>query len=371
VLKKISLIWLVLCVIVLTVSAQQADDEQADDITRVCMVLNIGRVDDGTFNQAAYEGMQAAASDFGLEDTIYLVSEDASDWGENIAQCIEDGYQVIITVGFQMQGVTTEAAEANPDIYFIGVDHNLHDGPPNYVGIQFREDEAGFLMGYLAGLVTESHIVGGIYGIDFNVLRRFRNGFEQGVAYAAQERGVEIEVLGEYHDSFDDPEAGATTAAQFMRRGADVIFGAAGPTGSGGILYAAGEGVWVIGVDQDEYYTTFQGGEVKGAEYLISSALKRVDVGVYDMLVLLLEGRFDEFPGGSNYVLSTENFGISFANPHEAAIPDEIYDKVAQVEEMLAYGEIQTGVDLETGDLIEDLQADDQTEDNTENTSDD
>lgn len=345
---------IVLVLSLLTISAVNAQEDE--DITRVCMVLNIGRVDDGTFNQAAYEGMQAAASDFGLEDTIYLVSEEESDWGDNIAQCLEDGYQVIITVGYQMQAVTTEAAEANPDVYFIGVDHNLSDGPENYIGIQFREDEAGFLVGYLAGLVTESNIVGGVYGIDFNVLRRFRNGFEQGVAYAAAEREIEIEVLGEYHDSFDDPEAGATTAAAFMRQGADVIFGAAGPTGSGAILYAAGEGVWVIGVDQDEYYTTFDGGEVDGSEYLITSALKRVDVGVYDMVILLLEGRLDEFPGGSNYVLSTENFGISFANPHEAAIPDDLYDEVADVEELLAYSEIETGVDLETGDLITDLE---------------
>ena len=99
------------------------------------------------------------------------------------------------------------------------------DHPENLVGIQSREDQGGFLAGVLAGLMTESKIVGGVYGIDVPAVVKFRNGFEQGVAYV----DPEIEVLGVYHDSFQDVAGGAATAEQMIGQGADVIFGAGGP----------------------------------------------------------------------------------------------------------------------------------------------
>lgn len=338
--------------IALTTYAQNDNDEF---LSTVCLVLNIDEVEDGTFSQSAYEGMIDIAEDYGLaeDEAIYLPSESMDDHAPNIQQCLDDGFDIIITIGFQLADVTYAAAEENPDRYFIGVDHFLIDGPENYAGIQFRDDEAGFLVGYLAGLMTESNTIAGIYGPPVPPLVRWRNGFEQGARHAAEETGKDLTILGRYMDDFDLPDEGAEAAAEFIEAGADVIFGAGGPTGSGGIKYAAQEGVWVIGVDQDEYYTTFEGGEVEGADRLITSALKRVDVGVYDMLSVLVDGRFDEFPGGSNYVLTIENSGISFANTHEADVPDEYIEQLIEVEEMLAEGELTTGVDPETGELLE------------------
>src|SRR5690606_26215721 len=135
--------------------------------------------------------------------------------------------------------------------------------------------------------------------------------------------------------------------------------GAGGPTGSGGILAAAQQGIWVIGVDQDEYFTTFAEGETPGVEYLISSALKRVDSGVYDLLAMLAEENYEDWPGGEVYILDLENGGIGFAEKHDADIPDEIYEQVSDVLQLLIDDEIDMGIDPITGALLteEDMEA--------------
>lgn len=322
-----------------------------DEIERVCLVTDVGRVNDGTFNQFAYEGMLAAAEDYGLE-TNYIETTAQTDYANNIGTCVDEEFDVIVTVGFLIEDATYAAAQENPDINFIGVDQlfgETEDQPalPNLVGIQFREDQAGFLVGALAALMTESGTIGGVYGIDIPPVVKFRNGFEQGAYYI----NPDLNILGVYIDNFVAPDRGAAAAEQFIGEGADVIFGAGGPTGSGAITRAAQEGVYVIGVDQDEYFTTFGGGETPGAEFLISSAQKRVDNGVYDMIAALVEG--DGFPEDSVYILSVENEGIDFAPPHDAEVPEEVIEQVTEIREMLASGELTTGVDPATGDLLE------------------
>ena len=117
---------------------------------------------------------------------------------------------------------------------------------------------------------------------------KFRNGYENGVKYVCPD----CNVIGVYIDSFTDPARGKAAALSQIGEGADVIFGAGGPTGSGGIQGAAQEGVWVIGVDQDEYLTTFKSGEQDGADKLLSSAMKRVDVAVYNAIKNAAAGTF-------------------------------------------------------------------------------
>lgn len=323
----------------------------AQEITNVCLVTDVGRINDGTFNQYAYEGMIAAADDLELE-TTYIETTAQTDYANNIDTCVQEGYDIIVTVGFLIADATVAAAEANPDTYFIGVDQFVADGPENMVGIQFREDQAGFLVGYIAAQVTESNVVAGVYGIDIPPVVKFRNGFEQGIAYAEEELGKEIETLGVYIDDFVAPDRGASAAEQFIGEGADVIFGAGGPTGSGGIQAAAGQDVYVIGVDQDEYFTTFGEGETPGAEFLITSALKRVDVGVYNMIEALVNGDMENFPGGGIYELAVANGGITFAEKHDADIDDAVYENAAALQELLASGEVETGVDPATGELL-------------------
>ena len=197
----------------------------------------------------------------------FIETQAETDYEANIDTCIEEGFDIVITVGFLIADATRAAAEANPDVYFIGVDQFVADGPENYVGIQYREDEVGFLAGALAALVAEdmgSDTVAGVYGIDIPPVKRFRNGFEQGAMFI----NPDINALGVYIDDFVAPDRGASAAEQFMGEGASVIFGAGGPTGTGGILTAAAEGVLVIGVDQDEWVTSFgEGGNPRLRKY--------------------------------------------------------------------------------------------------------
>ncbi|PJF26805.1 MAG: BMP family ABC transporter substrate-binding protein [Phototrophicales bacterium] len=318
-------------------------------IESVCLVTDVGRVNDGTFNQYAYEGMLAAAEDFDLEVT-FIETQAQTDYEANLATCIDEGYDAVITVGFLIADATLAAAEANPDVYFIGVDQFVPEGSPeNYVGVQFREDEAGFLVGAMAALMTESGTIAGVYGIDIPPVVKFRNGFEQGARYI----NPDINVLGVYIDSFTARDRGASAAEQFIGEGADVIFGAGGPTGSGAIAFAASVGALVIGVDQDEYFTTFQGGEAVGAENIITSAVKRVDQSVYLSLEALVNGDLETFGGGGTRVLSAANDGIGFAPSHDANVPEEVIEQVTAILEGLKNGSIETGVDPITGELLE------------------
>jgi basic membrane lipoprotein Med (substrate-binding protein (PBP1-ABC) superfamily) len=317
-------------------------------IESVCLVTDVGRVNDGTFNQFAYDGMVRAAEDLGLDST-FIESQAQTDYQNNIQTCLSEDYDAIITVGFLIADATREAAAANPGVYFIGVDqfYSPDQALPNLVGLQFREDQAGFLVGALAALVTESGTVAGVYGIDIPPVVKFRNGFEQGVRYI----NPDVTTLGVYIDDFVAPDRGAAAAEQFIGEGADVIFGAGGPTGSGGITFAAQAGVSVIGVDQDEYFTTFGGGESPGAENLISSAQKRVDNAVYQAIELLVGGSdFSGFPGIK--VFSALNDGVGFAPPHDSDVPEEVTAQVQAILDGLKAGTIVTGVDPVSGALL-------------------
>jgi basic membrane lipoprotein Med (substrate-binding protein (PBP1-ABC) superfamily) len=343
---------LVLCVFALVLPFASIS-AQEPLIESVCLVTDLGRVNDGTFNQFAHEGAETATDDFDLDYTFIETSSQA-DYARNIQTCLDEEFDAIVTVGFLIADATYAAAEANPDVYFIGVDQffgsEAQPPLPNLVGIQYREDQGGFLAGAMAAMMTESGIVAGVYGINIPPVVKFRNGFEQGVAYINEQDGTDVQTLGVYIDNFIAPDRGAAAAEQFIGEGADVIFGAGGPTGSGGISYAAANDTLVIGVDQDEYLSTFGEGETPGAENVITSAIKRVDLGVYDMIEALVNG--EGFPESSLYILSAENEGITYAPAHDADVPEEVTARMDEILAGLADGSIETGVDPATGALL-------------------
>jgi len=330
----------------------------------LCLVTDVGSVDDGTFNQYAYEGMLALAEDYPGVTTSYIQTEAETDYAANIDRCIEEnGAQIVITVGFLITEATAEAARRHPEVYFIGVDQDassIENPPSNYAGTQAREDQVGYLVGVIAAIVANElggEAVAGVYGIDVPAVKRFRNGYEQGVLHVNPDWVVGENILGSYTDSFLAPEEGARLALEFIDQGAVVIFGAGGPTGSGAIRAAAEAGVFVIGVDKDEYITTFQSGEAAGSDFIITSAIKRVDRAVYDVARLLIEGRSIEFPGGTNYIMDVANNGVGFADSHDAQIPEAAFAEALVVFEQMVNGSLETGVDPITGDLLASAEA--------------
>lgn len=310
---------------------------QAPDGFRVNMVTDIGKVDDGTFNQFAYEGMVGATECFGIEDFSVIETASEADYDANLSTSASENPDVLITVGFLLGTDTMLAAEENADINYIGIDQWHPEYPSNYVGVLFNEHEGGFIAGALAASLSESGVVGVVAGReDVPPVVKFVNGYEAGAKYI----NPDIQVLSVYNESFTDPAKGASDAQQFIGDGADVIFGAGGPTGSGGIKAAAEAGAWGIGVDQDEYYTTFNGGSAPGSEYLASSAIKRVDLSVFRNIATTIQGTF----AGGPFVLTAENLGITYAPFHDAAVSADAAANVEQVRAGLADGSITTGV---------------------------
>jgi basic membrane protein A and related proteins len=232
-------------------------------------------------------------------------------------------------------------------VNFAIVDFAYENYPANLQGMVFREDQAGFLAGVMAGLLTESKTVGIVAGMEIPPVKKFRNGYQNGVAYVCPE----CDVIGVYIDSFTDPARGKTAALSQIAEGADIIFGAGGPTGSGGILGAAQEGVWVIGVDQDEFFTTFRGGAADGADMLLSSATKRVDEAVYQAIKGAVMGNFRN--GTALFDAANDGVGLAPFHLAEPAVPADVQAKINEVFQMLARGQLDTGVDPVTGDQLE------------------
>lgn len=322
---------------------QQYQDEgiEAPDGFTVRLVTDIGKVDDRTFNQYAYEGMIAAADCFGFE-TSFIETANEADYAANIATSLEGPPDAIVTVGFLLATDTLTAATDNPEVTFIGIDQFQEEFPENYVGVLFREDEGGCLAGVAAGLLTESNVIGVVGGReDVPPVVRYVNAYEQ----CAKDVNPDVTVLSVYNESFNDPAKGASDAQQFLGEGADVIFGAGGPTGSAGVVEATTQGAWGIGVDQDEYFSTFDGGNAAGADRLATSAIKRVDLSVFENIVALLRGDFE----GGLFTLTAANGGITYAPPHDADVPEEVLDALEETRVALAEGTYDIGVDPVTG----------------------
>jgi basic membrane protein A and related proteins len=307
---------------------------------QVGLVTDVGRVNDRSFNQSAWEGVQRAAQELGIPETNirFIETQSPTDYMDNIQQFVDAGFQVIVTVGFALGDATIEAAGENPDVYFIGVDQFQGAETPNVAGLIFSEDQSGFLAGVLAARLSETGTIAAVLGTDLvPPVVAFGTGYENGARYVSPE----ISVINTYHPggldiAFTDPEWGAATAAQAMDQGADVIFGVGGQTGNGAIQEAAsraatGERVFCIGVDTDQWETV-----PAARPCLVSSAMKLITPGVAELIAMASEGNF---PGG-NYV---GEVGLASFHDFEDQIPQEVKDELDEIRAGLEDGSISTG----------------------------
>jgi basic membrane protein A len=315
-------------------AATVAPTEMAAATLRIGLVTDVGKVTDGTFNQYAYEGLKRAEKELGVQ-IDFVETTNSSDYEKNIDQFATQKYDLIIGVGFLMGDAIKASAAKYPDLKFAIVDFAYDPTIPNVKGLVFNEDEAAFLVGALAAQLSESGKIGVVGGIEIPPVQKFVLGYEAGAKFI----NPDIEVAKVYVPSFTDPAQGAEAAKNQISEGADVIFGAGGQTGSGAIQAAAEQGVFVIGVDQDEYNTTFKKGP---APKLASSALKRVDNAVFEVIKELVDGKFE----GGLYIGNAANGGVDYAEFHDAEISDEIKTKLDEIKADLASGKIKTGVKL-------------------------
>ncbi len=304
-------------------------------------MTDVGEVDDRSFNQSAWEGVQAAAEALGGEAS-YIETQDSTDYAANIAEFADNGYNIIVTVGFALGEATIQAAAEYPDVHFIGVDQSQAEALPNVTGLVFNEDQAGYLAGVLAARLTQSGTVAGVYGTDLvPPVVLFARGFEAG----ALATNPDINVITTYHPggldvAFTDPEWGAQTAAQAIDQNADVIFGAGGKTGNGALTETANrttadKPLYCIGVDTDQWETLDE-----AHPCLISSAMKLIPVGLEEIINLIAAG---EAPAGNYYG------PVGLASFHDFAdvVPAEVQEELATIAAQLTSGELVTGVTLE------------------------
>jgi basic membrane protein A and related proteins len=335
----VSISLLLVAAVVLVGCAPAATPTPVPKKFKVGLVTDVGKVNDGTFNEFAYKGMMQAVSELKL-DSAFIETLAVTDYEKNIEQFANEKYDMIVTVGFMIGDATLKMAQKYPSIKFAGVDQSYATAAPNAAGLNFSEDQSGYLAGCLAGLMTKSNVVGVVCGMEIPPVIKFRKGYENG----AKAVNANVKVLGVYIDSFVAPDRGKEAALSQMAEKADVIFGAGGPTGSGGIAAAAEQGAWVIGVDQDEFLTTFTGGTRKGADKLLSSAMKRVDVAVY----LAIKSAATNAWKGGNLVYDAKVDGVGLAPFHntDASIPKAVKDRLTQIAADLKSGKITTGVTL-------------------------
>ncbi len=300
------------------------------------LVTDGGKIDDKSFNQSAYEGMQAAAKDLGGQSK-YIQTTDSKDYASNIKQFTDKKYDVILTVGFNMADATTAAAKGSPSTKFIGVDQAQTSTVPNLTGLIFPEDQAGYAAGTLAGLMTKSNKVGMVLGQQIPPVERYAKGFEAG-AKAADPNATTTLVYHQAGDTaFTDPAWGAAEAQKQLDQGVDVLFGAGGQTGNGAlgqVAKAAGAGTttFCIGVDTDQWLTV-----PEAHKCLVTSAEKDITSGTVELLKQAKAGSIK----GGNF---EGTVALAPFHDFDATIPAEVKTKVAAVVTGLKAGSIKTGV---------------------------
>jgi basic membrane protein A len=315
--------------------------ESCSDAGAFCigLVLEAGTVDDGAFNEAAWRGVQeAAATTGGVAE--FLESSDAASYAANLADFAARGFDVVVASGVGQPEATVDAATSHPDTRFVGISQDMTEGPANTTGLIFRDDEAGYAAGYLAGLMTRTGTVGAVLGSETVLpLKRFGEGYRLGVLAARPDANVIMAYNNDEADSFNDPAWGAAAAAQQIADGADVVFGAGGTTGTAALEVTAeapgaGTSLFCIGIDVDQYLTVPQ-----ARPCLLSSAEKRIASGVRDVIIEINSGKtLDRNVEGA--------IGLAPYHDLEAQVPDGVKAKVDEVVSGLIDGSISTGVNF-------------------------
>ncbi len=315
--KKILSIALVLCMVL----AFAVPSAFAADTVKIGMVTDVGGVNDKSFNQTSWEGLQALAAEDSSFEVNYLESKTEADYQTNINTFIDEGYDLIICVGYMLADATRAAAEANPEQKFAIIDDSSCADLPNVACLMFAQEQASYLVGLVAGSVTQSKVVGYVQGMVSDSMNLFGIGYITGVLEACPDATV----LQYNANNFGDSAGGSTAAKGMITQGADVIYHAAGGTGMGVIEACNEEGIWAIGVDTDQ--------SILAPDHVITSAMKRVDVASQDISKAVKDGSYTA--GVHTYDLS--NGGVDLA-PTRDHIPADVLEKVEAAKKAIIDG---------------------------------
>jgi basic membrane protein A and related proteins len=309
-----------------------------EDNFSIAMITDVNGVDDKSFNQSAWKGIQ----DYGKENNLekgdggfdYLESKSDADFEPNLNRLVRRDFDLVYGIGYLLKDAMETIADQQPDKMFGLVDE-IADRP-NVVSIMFKEQEGAFLAGATAALMTKSNKIGFVGGMEIPVIERFHAGFLAGVEAVNPDITVDVQYTG----SFGKAELGKAQANRMYSSGVDIIFHAAGATGNG-VFSEAKErksanpdaNIWVIGVDSDQY----EEGQVGDENVTLTSLLKRVDIAVKDIAELARDGKF---PGGEVKTYGLAEDGMSLTDSR-GAIPEDVSAQIDAFKEKIANGEIE------------------------------
>lgn len=295
-LKKIKSLMLAGILTVGIVGCSSSNIESDKEKLKITLVLDEGGVNDQSFNESAWTGALEAKEEFDVE-VNYIESKQESEYSSNIETAIDEGSDLIVGVGFKLADAIREAAENYPEENFAAIDCSYEEIPENLLSIMFDEEEAGRLVGLIAANVTKTNSIGFIGGMEIPSVDGFLIGFED----AIKRENADVKVLKQYANSFTDAAKGKAIANQMINQGTDIIFTAGGGVNSGVFEACKENGIKAIGVDMPSNHIQ--------PDTIITSALKRVDVGVKSTINDLVNGKFE---GGQIKLFNLSNGGVGF-----------------------------------------------------------
>jgi len=320
-----------------------ATDTSGAEPISVGMVSDTGGLTDNGFNEFSINGFERAQSELGVEGRVYT-SKSADDYLPNLTAAVDDGHDLVIAIGFLIQPSVVEVATEATEVNFAGVDQFYGEEPdcggedqapcalPNVLGLQYPSEEAGYLAGIVAAMMTKTNTVSTVGGVKIPPVDNWIAGFQQGV----KDTKASVKLLNAYSQDFVDQAKCKEIALDQIAQGSDVVFQVAGDCGLGALDAACQEGVMAIGVDADQSFA---------GDCVITSALKPLESSVFATIQAAQEGTFQ---GGTNQFFGIEQLpDAELLAPFTGAVPQEVQDAAAQAKEQLISGEIDPPATIE------------------------
>ena len=308
-----------------TSTAAGASSAPKSDI-KVGMAYDVGGRGDQSFNDSAAAGLDKAAKEFGVTPKELEATQGETDSAreERLRLLAQGGYNPVIAVGFAYSPALGKVAAEFPDTKFAIVDDSQLEKVSNVTSLVFAEQQGSYLVGVIAAQASKSGSIGYIGGVQTPLLQKFEAGYVQGAKSVNPDIKVAVKYLSVPPDfsGFSAPDKGETSAQGMIDAGADVVYAAAGGSGSGAFkaIAAAGTSHWAIGVDSDQYLTA----DASVKQYVLTSMMKRVDTAVYDYIKSDVDGKI--LTGVQTFDLTDDGIAYSTSNsavePYEAKADD-------------------------------------------------
>jgi len=354
--KKIYTIFGIVLLASLTLVACGAPDCSLEEVFCVGFVTDTGGINDDSFNETQWNGIQLAVDVYGDIESQYIQSDEATQYTPNLTEFASQGYDLIIAAGYLLTSDLAKVSVQYPDINFVIFDDGFpndfavpdeadlgHDECiPNVRGSVYKTDQAAFLAGYLAAGMTKTGKIGYFGGIPLPTVTIFGVGFQHGMEHYNSVHGTSVELIGWDNETgeglftfdFEDLTKGKEATESLFDEGVDIFIPVGGMIGSPGFDVARERGGYGIWVDTDGYYS------VPGVQdVILTSVQKNMDATMRDIVVNAYEGAF---VGCQNYVGDMANDGVGIAPYHdlEDMVPDDLADEIAELAAKIKNGEI-------------------------------